>query len=728
MRDPVPLEEAIRVGDRWYVLATSSRAGDPARVLKHGESFALFDRFGDMPRAGTGEHGLYCQGTRFLSRHELRIGAQRPVLLSSVVRRDNGVLVVEATNGDLFAGDSVAVRKGTLHLSRSWMVREAACHERVEVANYGTNPMDVELAFEFGADYADIFEVRGYERERRGEDLPPRCEDSQVVLGYKGLDGVVRRTRIAWSLAPTRLEAGRATFGFTIEPRARLDFEALISCEIDNRRVEVVDFAEAWRRAQLAIDSAAAERAALSTSNAQFNAWVDRSAADLFMLTAGNPEGRYPYAGVPWYSVPFGRDGILTALQYLWVDPSMARGVLQFLAETQASESRPEQDAEPGKIVHEMRKGELAALGEIPFGRYYGTIDATPLFVILAGEYFQRTADRATLEGAWPHVERALDWMRRSGDVDGDGFIEYQRRSGTGLLNQGWKDSEDAVFHADGTLAQGPIALCEVQGYAYLARIHAARLARVLGHRDAAEALDAEAKELRARFEAAFWCEELGTYALALDGDKRACRVRTSNAGHLLWSGIASHERARRVGRTLLAAPSFSGWGVRTVADSESRYNPMSYHNGSIWPHDNAIVAMGLARYGMKAEAAAIATAMYEASVAMDLHRLPELFCGFERRAHAESPTLYPVACSPQAWASASVFYLVKACLGLSFRPEEPRIRFLHPVLPACVGSVDMRGIRVADSVVDVHFERHDQAVSVKVVRRRGEVGVSIVQ
>lgn len=728
MKDPIPLEEAIRVGDQWYVLATSSRSGDPGRVLKYGDTFALFDRFGDMPRAGTGEHGVYHQGTRFLSRHELRMAGQRPVLLNSVVRRDNGVLVVEITNGDLFEGDELMLRRGTVHVSRSWMLREAAAHERVEVANYGTQPLRIEIAFEFGADYADIFEVRGYERVRRGEDLAPRVGNDEVVLGYRGLDGVTRRTRFNWSTPPSGLDASRAAFEVALAPHARLEIEALVACEVDERRVETVDFAEAWRRAQLSIDTAASERASLATSNAQFNAWVDRSAADLYMLTAGNPEGRYPYAGVPWYSVPFGRDGILTALQYLWVDPSMARGVLQFLAETQATEVRPEQDAEPGKILHEMRKGELAALGEIPFGRYYGTIDATPLFVILAGEYFQRTADRETLERTWPNIERALEWMRRYGDADGDGFIEYQRRSRTGLANQGWKDSEDAIFHADGRLAEGAIALCEVQGYAYLARVHAARLARVLGHREQADALDREARALHAKFEEAFWCEDLGTYALALDGDKRPCRVKSSNAGHLLWSGIVSPERAKRVGRTLLAAPSFSGWGIRTVCDSESRYNPMSYHNGSIWPHDNALIAMGLARYGMKAEAAAIATAMYEASLAMDLHRLPELFCGFERRGHAESPTLYPVACSPQAWASASVFYLAKACLGLSFRPEEPRIRFLHPVLPACVGTLSLRGIRVADALVDVHFERHEDAVSVKVVRRRGDVDVSIVQ
>jgi glycogen debranching enzyme len=286
-------------------------------------------------------------------------------------------------------------------------------------------------------------------------------------------------------------------------------------------------------------------------------------------------------------------------------------------------------------------------------------------------------------------------------------------------VNQGWKDSEDSVFHADGRLATGSIALCEVQGYAYLARVHAARLARTLGREDHAGELERAAGRLREQFERDFWCEDLGAYALALDGDKRACRVVTSNAGHVLWSGIASDEHARRTGSTLMSPRSFSGWGVRTLAEGEPRYNPMSYHDGSIWPHDNAIIAMGLARYGMKREAAAIARAMYDASVFADLHRLPELFCGFARGPECEGPTLYPVACSPQAWASAAVFYLLKACLGLSFRPEEPRIRLLHPVLPEFVDVLTVRGLAVAGARVDLRFVRHGEDVGVQVLRRR---------
>jgi len=727
MKHETPPDEAIRIEDRWYVLATSARAGDPTRVLKHGESFALFDRYGDIPRAGGGEHGLYHQGTRFLSRYELRLNGQRPLLLNSNVRRDNCVLTADGTNPDDLASGEIIVLKGTVHLSRSWILWDAACHERLVIGNYGAARVRMRLIVGFENDFADIFEVRGFQRARRGEDLAPIVEAQSVELGYRGLDGAVRRTRIAWTVAPIAIHDHRAEFEVEIAPREKVELETTIACAFEGRQFPSSMYASACRAADETLAAAREEQARVSSPNEQFNAWLQRSAADLAMLSSGNPESGYPYAGVPWYSVPFGRDGILTAMQYLWVDPRMARGVLTFLAETQATERDPERDAEPGKIVHEMRKGELAALHEIPFGRYYGTIDATPLFVVLAGEYHQRTGDSPLLHHLWPAIERALAWIDEFGDLDGDGFVEYHRQSGDGLVNQAWKDSEDSIFHEDGLLARGPIAVCEVQAYVYSARVHAARLARTLGREEHAQKLERQAEALRARFEAQFWDEALGTYVIALDGEKRPCRVRSSNAGHVLWCGIASEERARAVGRTLLSPDSFSGWGVRTVAKGESRYNPMSYHNGSIWPHDNALVAMGLARYGMKAQTVDLMTGLYEASLFMDLHRLPELFCGFSRRAPGEGPTLYPVACSPQAWASATPFYLLKACLGMSFRPAEPRLRFLHPVLPQFLDRLRLVDVHVGDAVVDVLFERHDRELGVKVIRKRGDLDVSVV-
>ena len=683
--------------------------------------------YGDTPRAGGGEHGLYHQGTRFLSLYELRLEGQRPMLLNSSVRRDNGVLTVEGTNPDLVDGREVSVEKGTVHLSRSAMLWKGACHERLEIANYGLEPVHLRISVEYGADFADIFEVRGFHRERRGRDLEPIVGERAVNLRYEGLDGVARGTDIRFSEKPAMITGERADFDIELPSHATFELDIRICCIPPPERCETGTFAQAYERSKAQESGRRARCASMQSPNEQFDSWIERSAADLAMLTAGNPETGYPYAGVPWYSVPFGRDGILTAIQYLWVDPSMASGVLRFLAQTQAAETDPARDAEPGKIVHEMRKGELAALGEIPFGRYYGTIDATPLFVVLAGEYYQRTGDAALIDEIWPHIERALDWIDRDGDADGDGFVEYSRKSGTGLRNQGWKDSEDSIFHDDGRLAEGSIALCEVQAYVYSAKIHAARLARMRRDGARADALEHAARELHRRFEDAFWMEELGTYAIALDGDKRPCRVRTSNPGHVLWSGIATQHHAQAVGDTLLSSAMFSGWGVRTLAEGEPRYNPMSYHDGSVWPHDNAIAAMGLARYGMKQHSARIATALYEASLFMDLNRLPELFCGFPRRHPGEGPTLYPVACSPQAWASAAPFYLMKACLGLSFRPDEPRIRFLHPVLPAFVDRLRISGLAAGDAVVDIEFERHGEEVGVNVVRKEGDVDISVV-
>ncbi|MGH7528915.1 MAG: amylo-alpha-1,6-glucosidase [Gemmatimonadales bacterium] len=732
--------EIIRVSDHYYILSTSARVDDRTRVLKHGDTFAVFDRFGDIEDLGKGlrPFGLYHHDTRFLSRLALRLGGERPLLLSSMVKRDNALLAVDLTNPDIPLDGDRVIPRGTVHLYRSKILWEATCYDCVRVHNYASAAVDLSFGLEFDADFVDLFEVRGAERARRGERCPPVVTANSVEFVYEGLDGRIRRTMIVCEPAPTELREGAARFELRLASRAEFACCVAIRCEpggergTDGRGGRGADVArlvpayeEAAARSQAALAAAQAGEPRITTSSARVNDWIDRSVADLHLMRTDTPWGAYPYAGIPWFSTAFGRDGIITALECLWANPALARGVLSFLAATQADRDNPERDAQPGKILHEIRQGEMANLGEVPFGRYYGSVDVTPLFVMLAGAYYERTGDLGFIQTLWPHVERALAWIDRDGDRDGDGLVEYARRSPHGLVHQGWKDSDDAVFHADGAAAEPPIALCEVQAYVYAARRAAATLARTLGYEAAGAALSEQAEALRRAYEDTFWLDDLGTYALALDGAKRLCRVRTSNAGHGLFTGIVDPERARRLAATLAEESSFSGWGIRSVAATEARYNPMSYHNGSIWPHDNALVAAGLARYGFREAAARIFTGLFDASTFFDLHRMPELFCGFHRRPD-ESPTAYPVSCSPQAWAAGAVFLLLQACLGLEVRGVEQRVLFTRPHLPDFLQEIEIRGLRVRDARVDLVLIRQDRDVAVNVVRRDGPVDVVV--
>ena len=720
-------DEIIRVHDQFYILATSTRLHDRTRVLKDGDTFAIFDRHGDISSLGLGEPGLYHEGTRFLSRFDIRFGVDRPLLLSSVVRRDNTLLGVDVANPDVSVDGGSVIPADTIHLFRSTFLHRGVCHQRLRLRNFALQPVELAVAVRYEADFIDIFEVRGMVRARRGRLLEPEVTENGVVLGYEGLDGVGRRTRLDFSPPPERCSSSDATLRVRLEPQGEATFYVTATCDIGGAGPSAPAYDTALAEVERVATAARAQDARVVSSNEGFNEWVTRSAADLRMMVTDTPEGPYPYAGVPWFSTVFGRDGIITALEYLWVNPALARGVLRFLARHQAHATRPEQDAEPGKIVHEMRRGEMAALGEIPFGTYYGTVDATPLFVMLAGAYFERTGDRELIDTIWPNVEQALAWIDGPGDPDGDGFVEYSRCTPRGLVNQGWKDSHDAISHADGTLAEQPIALAEVQGYVYAAKRAAARLAVVRGDVDRSRELARQARELRTRFARAFWLPDLGTYALALDGAKAPCRVRASNAGHLLYTGIAAGEHAAVLAATLLGPDVFSGWGVRTLGTSEVRYNPMSYHNGSVWPHDNALIAAGLARYGFKEAALAIVRGLFDASLFVDLHRLPELFCGFPRRP-GEGPTLYPVACSPQSWAVGAVFLLLQACLGLSIRTAEKQIRFTKPTLPEFLREVQLHGLTVGSASADIVLRRHPHDVGVDVLRRSGEVEIVIVK
>ncbi|KRB84850.1 amylo-alpha-1,6-glucosidase [Noviherbaspirillum sp. Root189] len=716
--------EKIRLGEQWYILATSSSPDERRRVLKENDTFAMFDRFGDIQPIGVSEEGIYRGDTCFLSQQELLIEGVRPLFLNSTVRDDNGLLTVELMNPDLHPEGKNSVPKGTLHVFRAKLLWNDVCQEHIRVANFGLDPVEITLSIEFGASYADIFEVRGFRRNRRGDTLAPKSTDRELLLGYRGLDGTVRKTRINFDPPPQKLSSSRADYKLHLLPKEETHLYFSIGCEVGNEMTPApVDYFSAFTKNNEAMAERLTNHCRISTSNDRFNQWLDRSTADLVMLTTVMKDGTYPYAGLPWYSTTFGRDGILTAYEYLWLDPGMARGVLTFLASTQAAEFDPARDAEPGKILHEARNGELAELNEIPFGRYYGSVDATPLFVGLAGAYYERTGDLEFIRGIWDNILRALHWIDNYGDRDGDGFVEYARYTEAGLAQQGWKDSQDSVFHRDGRFAEAPIALCEVQGYVYDARLQAARLAGLLGDDALKQDQERAAQALKKHFNDAFWCEEINMYALALDGKKQQCAVPSSNAGHALWSGIATPERAARVAAQLVSEKFFCGWGVRTIPTGEARYNPMAYHNGSVWPHDNAIIASGMARYGLTGNAMQVFAGLWDTIQYMDQYRMPELFCGFSKRPD-EGPTLYPVACSPQAWAAASVFYLLQACLGLSFDSAKSEIRFRHPKLPPFLESATIDRLAVGDAVVDLQLQRYTNNVGINIMRRSGNVEV----
>ena len=720
------MADKVQFGEDWYILASTATSYDRRRVLKHNETFAMFNRFGDIQSLGfLGEEGLYQGDTRFLSQLELLIEGVRPMYLNSTIKDDNGLFISELMNPDLVRSSSPSIPKGTLHLFRAKLLWNNACYEHLRIVNFGLEPIQSTLELQFDADYRDIFEIRGYTRVARGQRLQTEILPSELVLGYQGLDGKSRKTKLRFDPAPRRLSETQAEFLIDLPPKSEAHIYVTIGCEMATCGFEQIDYFAAYQRLNLALAPHSASRCKIVTSDPLFNRWLDRSTADLVMLTTSLPGGDYPYAGVPWFAAPFGRDGILTSWQYLWIDPGLAKGVLAFLAATQARELDPARDAEPGKILHEARTGELAERDEIPFRQYYGTVDATPLFVALAGAYYDRTGDLDFVRTIWPNIKAAIDWIDHYGDYDGDGFVEYARHAERGLVQQGWKDSDDSVFYQDGRLAEAPIAICEVQGYVYHAKCHAAHLATLLGESAYAATLEQSASKLQSQFNERFWCEDIGSYALALDGRKQQCKVASSNAGHALWSGIATPEKAARVTESLLSDECFCGWGIRTIGKSELRYNPMSYHNGSIWPHDNALIAAGMARYGYTGDAIKIFDALHQVSLHMDQHRMPELFCGFERRPD-EGPTLYPVACSPQAWAAASVFYLLQACLGLTFDPQSRQLLFKNPQLPAFLDRVEIKNLALGDAAADLILERYPNNVGINVINKKGNLTVVV--
>jgi glycogen debranching enzyme len=704
-------------GDPYHIQPSSGVAGIPKLVLKHQESFFVADRAGDFPAHFEGELGFYHEGTRHLRWLELRLAGDRPLILSAEASPSNDRILVGLTNPHIeMNGDTIP--SNTIYVDRLISLSAPHLVEALTVSSYHHRPCEVTLEVIFAADFRDVFEVRGMQRPRRGELLPEQREDGRVRLAYRGLDDVVRFTDVRFDPPPMLVASNRAVYKLTLTPNTaqRLDITVSASSRDEPPSAQI-----AARNLRASAYGLSVGNARVKTDNEVFSALFEQSLADVQMLLTETPEGHVPYAGVPWFVAPFGRDSILTALQLLPYHASVAAGTLRFLAARQGRGRDDFKDEEPGKILHEYRLGEMANCREIPFIPYYGTIDATPLFVVLLAEYVRWTGDLHLARELWPAAQAALAWMRENGDRDGDGYLEYLTHSALGLVNQGWKDSEDSVSHANGALAEPPIALAEVQGYAYAALVSAAELATVLGDEPMASRLRTDAAQLFERFNRDFWLPHEGFYALALDGGKRPCEVIASNTGHCLWTGIVPEQRAAIVAKRLLADDMFSGWGIRTLSARERRYNPMSYHNGSVWPHDNAIAVAGFRRYRFGALAVTVASGLFDASRHFERGRLPELFCGFTRRM-GHGPISYPVACSPQAWAAGSVMQLLTAMLGLEADAIAGRLTFVSPQLPPWLRDVEIYDLRIGTSSLDVAIGRGRDGAAVELIGRRGDV------
>jgi len=705
-----------------------AEAREELLALKSGAVFACARRDGDIRPARASGEGLYADDTRHLSELRLTVGGLQPVLLSSVMESGHHA-VINATNPTLRTDDGVSVPQETLNVRRTVVIADRM-HYGVRVRNFHSRRVATTVELSLAADFADVFEVRGVDRRTSGHALAPERDADRVRFAYLAADHQRRETIVELSPPPAAVELD--------ELRARVTWDVELGAgEAISLAITVVPAHHGQRHDASAVGQAAAELEAaqadwvsgcarVTTDNELFDRFIDASVRDLHALMMPAPGGELPAAGIPWYVAPFGRDSLLTSCEALMINPDVARGTLLVLAGLQAQTDEPWRDAEPGKILHELRTGELARTGHIPHTPYYGTVDATPLFLMLAGGYFRWTLDHETMVQLRPALDAALAWIDESGDQDGDGFVEYERRSPAGLVNHGWKDSHDSVVHADGSLAEGPIALVEVQGYVYEAKLRIAEVYEALGDPARAAELRAQAAALRVAFNEAFWDPEEQFFALALDGSKAQVRSVTSNPGHCLYCGIVDDDKAAIVAERLMAPDMFSGWGIRTLSSASPAYNPMSYHNGSIWPHDNAIAAAGLKRYGFNAATGRIATALFDVASGARAYRLPELFCGFQRDG-SRAIIAYPVACIPQAWAAAAPFMLLQALLGISAHAPDNRLTVDQPLLPDWLSSLDIRDIRVGRSRLSLSFRRSGSGgTGFSLLEHQGDVRVTM--
>jgi len=718
-------ESATRVLVKGVTAVLRART-EPLWSTKEGEMFLFADAEGNLDSDKALGAGLYYKDCRFLSDYMLKVDSRDPLLLSTSADRAY-MSHIDVANQDLYTDDGeVTALQGTINIRRTRVIN-GRLYERIRVRNYNETPVDLTIELSFGTDFADVFEVRGLQRTTRGKMAVPKADKGSAVFAYVGEDGVFRQTRIVFELPPTEVAVQDdrviASWRVSLERGEAEVIPIVIEPRLDGRHGPAKPFDLAVQELRRSYEEWERSCTRIWTDNELYNSLLVRGMRDLRALRTPTRGGEVMAAGIPWFVAPFGRDALMACHQTLMLNPELSQTTLRALAAYQAEEVDEWRDAQPGKILHELRQGELAGAHIIPHTPYYGSVDSTPLWLLLLGTYYRWTGDLAFCREMLPHAERALAWVDEYGDLDGDGFVEYQRSSPRGLANQGWKDSHNSVVHADGTLAEGPIALAEVQGYVYLAKWRIAEVLDALGQADRGEALRREATELKARFNERFWVEDERFFAMALDGRKRQVTTVTSNPAHCLYCDIVDHDKAGEMARRLLAPDMFSGWGIRTMSRSSVAYNPMSYHNGSIWPHDNAFIGAGLKRFGHSKATNRVATALFDMAVNVDLMRLPELFCGFTRRA-PNRPVAYPVACAPQAWAAGAPFLLLQAMLGISARAPENQVTINQPLLPPWLNMVELHNLRVGRSTISVVFRRQGETTGFSLLEKEGNVRV----
>ncbi len=705
-----------------------------ALVIKSQDVFFLCERDGRVPLKGKHGLGLYYHDCRYLNGYELKLGGTD--LSSLVATAGAGSKAdLELTNPDLRLDDGRLMPKEDLAVlwERVTDPKRLALHDLLTFTNYGVETFTFPVALTFASAFEDIFVVRGMEAKSRGQLQTPRWDDGRLVFAYDGSDGVWRGLTVVFDPPPTRTDGTTAHFRFEVPSHQETQLSvSLIMTESRSREEPLPALTSGdFQRASEVLHGGTQEwlnrQTKCETSDPVLDRVQQRSLLDLHTLRSRLDGHEYFAAGVPWYVTLFGRDSIISAMESLAFQPDIATQTLRLLARYQGTKVDNWRDEEPGKIMHELRVGELAHDNDIPQTPYYGSVDATPLFLILLGYEAAWSGSLRLFNELRDNVERALRWITDYGDADGDGYVEYASKSGKGLSNQGWKDSGDAISNTDGSLAKPPIALCEVQGYVYLAKTLLADLFRRAGEPDRADALVEEAKELRERFNRDFWLEDRSIYAVCLQGhNHRPAETVTSNAGQVLWSGIADDGKAGRVAQRLMEQDMFNGWGIRTLSEKEKRYNPIGYHLGTVWPHDNALIATGFRRYGLDEPARQVWAGLVAAALQFPTYRLPEVFSGFRRRAFGQ-PVHYPVACHPQAWAAGSVPYLLTSLLGLKPEGFAKRLRVVRPVLPQRLEHVTLRCLRVGAAKVDLRFATGSEGkVGVEVLHKDGELEIAV--